>query len=225
MSFAIDSLKTKNPGELKSQLNVYQNTKTQEIQKIKGSVFAQGMQNVQFNPNDSIFNHPALTNQSQSVQQPQVQKTNADSTAMNLMDTVTKLINNVVQKFENVINNIKNSIAETSAIATPQTSGQTVNPQENMPTDNQGTNNKAAQPKDSQRPNVGFGEETIEDKTKEEGSVENETQENNITEAQSSSEIDKATMEKIYAEHYNMGHNGIDSVFKRAEDLMAAAQG
>ena len=95
MVAALDTIKTRKSGELKSQLNVYQNTKTQEIQKIKGSVFAQGMQNVKFNPNDSIFNHPALANQSQNVQQAQVQKTNADSTSVSLADTVTKLINNV----------------------------------------------------------------------------------------------------------------------------------
>ena len=51
---------------------------------------------------------------------------------------------------------------------TPQTTGQAVNPKENMPTDNQGTENKPAQPKDSNRPNVGFGEETVQDKKNDE---------------------------------------------------------
>ena len=227
MVAALDTIKTRKSGELKSQLNVYQNTKTQEIQKIKGSVFAQGMQNVKFNPNDSIFNHPALTNQSQNVQQAQVQKTNADSTSISLTDTVTKLINNVVQKFESVIDNIKNSIAELSAITSPQTTGQAVNPKENMPTDNQGTENKPAQPKDSNRPNVGFGEETVTDKSKTDESQEPEKTErkNDVQQAQTSSEIDQATMKKIdeqYNQSYQMGTNGIDSIFKRAEDLMAS---
>ena len=227
MVAALDTIKTRKSGELKSQLNVYQNTKTQEIQKIKGSVFAQGMQNVKFNPNDSIFNHPALANQSQNVQQAQVQKTNADSTSVSLADTVTKLINNVVQKFENVIDNIKNSIAELSAMTSPQTSGQAVNPNENMPTDNQGTENKPAQPKDSNKPNVGFGEETVTDKSKTDESQEPEKAErkNDVQQAQTSSEIDQATMKKIdeqYNQSYQMGTNGIDSIFKRAEDLMAS---
>ena len=226
MVAALDTIKTRKSGELKSQLNVYQNTKTQEIQKIKGSVFAQGLQNVKFNPNDSIFNHLALTNQPQNVQQAQVQKTNADSTSISLTDTVTKLINNVVQKFESVIDNIKNSIAELSAMTSPQTSGQAVNPNENMPTDNQGTENKPAQPKDSNRPNVGFGEETVTDKSKTDESQEPEKTErkNDVQQAQTSSEIDQATMKKIddqYNQSYQMGTNGIDSIFKRAEDLMA----
>ena len=224
MVAALDTIKTRKSGELKSQLNVYQNTKTQEIQKIKGSVFAQGMQNVKFNPNDSIFNHPALTNQSQNVQQAQVQKTNADSTSISLTDTVTKLINNVVQKFESVIDNIKNSIAELSAMTSPQTTGQAVNPKDNMPTDNQGTENKSAQQKDSNKPNVEFGEETVQDKKNDEQIENQDKDKENVNEAQSSSEIDKATMKKIddqYNQSYQTGTNGIDSIFKRAEEMMA----
>ena len=190
-------------------------------------MFAQGLQNVKFNPNDSIFNHPALTNQSQNVQQTQVQKTNADSTSVSLADTVTKLINNVVQKFESVINEIKKDIAGLSAMSSPQTSGQAVTPNENMPTDNQGTENKPAQPKDSNKPNVGFGEETVTDKSKTDESQEPEKaeRENDVQQAQTSSEIDQATMKKIdeqYNQSYQMGTNGIDSIFKRAEDLMAS---
>ena len=224
MVAALDTIKTRKSGELKSQLNVYQNTKTQEIQKIKGSVFAQGMQNVKFNPNDSIFNHPALTNQSQNVQQAQVQKTNADSTSISLTDTVTKLINNVVQKFESVIDNIKNSIAELSAMTSPQTTGQAVNPKDNMPTDNQGTENKSAQQKDSNKPNVEFGEETVQDKKNDEQIENQDKDKENVNEAKSSSEIDKATMKKIddqYNQSYQTGTNGIDSIFKRAEEMMA----
>ena len=225
MVAALDTVKTRKSGELKSQLNVYQNTKTQEIQKIKGSVFAQGMQNVKFNPNDSIFNHPALTNQSQNVQQAQVQKTNADSTSISLTDTVTKLINNVVQKFESVIDNIKNSIAELSAMTSPQTTGQAVNPKDNMPTDNQGTENKSAQPKDSNKPNVEFGEETVQDKKNDEQIENQDKDKENVNEAKSSSEIDKATMKKVddqYNQSYQTGTNGIDSIFKRAEEMMAS---
>lgn len=224
MVAALDTIKTRKSGELKSQLNVYQNTKTQEIQKIKGSVFAQGLQNVKFNPNDSIFNHPALTNQSQNVQQAQVQKTNADSTSISLTDTVTKLINNVVQKFESVIDNIKNSIAELSAMTSPQTTGQAVNPKDNMPTDNQGTENKSAQQKDSNKPNVEFGEETVQDKKNDEQIENQDKDKENVNEAQSSSEIDKATMKKIddqYNQSYQTGTNGIDSIFKKAEEMMA----
>ena len=225
MVAALDTVKTRKSGELKSQLNVYQNTKNQEIQKIKGSVFAQGMQNVKFNPNDSIFNHPAITNQSQNVQQAQVQKTNADSTSISLTDTVTKLINNVVQKFESVIDNIKNSIAELSAMTSPQTTGQAVNPKDNMPTDNQGTENKSAQPKDSNKPNVEFGEETVQDKKNDEQIENQDKDKENVNEAKSSSEIDKATMKKVddqYNQSYQTGTNGIDSIFKRAEEMMAS---
>lgn len=228
MVAALDTINGKS-GELKRQLNLYQTDKIQKIQEIKGSVFAQGLQNVKFNPNDSIFNHPALTNQSQNVQQAQVQKTNADSTSISLADTVTKLIDNVVQKFESVIDKIKQSIADVSAMRSPQTSGQAVNPNENMPTDNQGTENKPAQPKDSNRPNVGFGEETVQDKKNDEEIENQDNDKQNVNEAQTSSEIDKAEAKKLeaineinkqYIAHYNEGTNGINSIFNRAEDLM-----
>lgn len=229
MVTALDTIKTKKAGQLKTELNNYTTGKAQAIQQIKqNSIFAQNGSNVSFSSNTSIFNDPRLKGgtDSAAAQSNENQKAGADSSSINMSTIMTKVndaINDVVQKFNTVIDNIKNSIAELSAMASPQISGQNVNPNENMPLDNQGTDNKTGS-KDSQKPQVGFGEETIEDK-EDKNKIEKDEDKENINEAKSSSDIDKATLKKIdeqYTKHYQMGTNNIDSIFKSAEDLAAA---
>lgn len=237
MVASIDSIKTKKANQLNTQLNVYKEGKAQAIQKIKsGSIFNADNQKLNANATDSIFNNPALkgvSNQAEVAQTNDNQNTVSNATSINLSSVITKannLINNVVQKFEQVIDNIKNSLAELSALNTPQTTGQAVNPQENMPMDNQGSENKAASGQDKQKPNVGFGQETITDKstteTNEDKKADKNERESNTQLAQNSSEIDKATMKQIeqqYDQHYKMGTNGLDSIFSEIEDMTASA--
>lgn len=235
MVASIDTIKTKKASQLNTQLNVYKEGKTQAIQKIKsGSIFNTDNQKLNANATDSIFNNPALkgvSNQAAVAQTNDNQNTVSNATSVNLSSIITKandLINNVVQKFEQAIDNIKNSLAELSALASPQTTGQAVNPQENMPMDNKGSENKAASGQDRQ--NVGFGQETVTDKStteaKEDKKADKEERESSTQLAQNASEIDKATIKKIeqqYDQHYQMGTNGLDSIFNKIEDMTTSA--
>lgn len=237
MVASIDTIKTKKASQLNTQLNVYKEGKTQAIQKIKsGSIFNTDNQKLNANATDSIFNNPALkgvSNQAAVAQTNDNQNTVSNATSVNLSSIITKandLINNVVQKFEQAIDNIKNSLAELSALASPQTTGQAVNPQENMPMDNKGSENKAASGQDRQKPNVGFGQETVTDKStteaKEDKKADKEERESSTQLAQNASEIDKATIKKIeqqYDQHYQMGANGLDSIFNEIEDMTTSA--
>lgn len=237
MVASIDSIKTKKASQLNTQLNVYKEGKTQAIQKIKsGSIFNTDNQKLNANATDSIFNNPALkgvSNQAAVAQTNDNQNTVSNATSVNLSSIITKandLINNVVQKFEQAIDNIKNSLAELSALASPQTTGQAVNPQGNMPMDNKGSENKAASGQDRQKPNVGFGQETVTDKStteaKEDKKADKEERESSTQLAQNASEIDKATIKKIeqqYDQHYQMGANGLDSIFNEIEDMTTSA--
>lgn len=234
MAATIDAIKTKKATQLNTQLNVYKEGKTQAIQKIKsGSVFNTDNQKLNANATTSIFDNPALkgvSNQSAVAQTNDNQNSVANATSINLSSIITKandLINNVVQKFEQAIDNIKNSLAELSAMTAPQTSGQTVNPQENMPTDNKGSDNRAASGQDRQN-NVTTGQETITDSTKTDKNNEPDKnqRESNIEQAETSSEITKATLKEIdkqYTNHYQMGTNGLDSIFDQIEDMTASA--
>ena len=232
----IDTIKTKKASQLNTQLNVYKEGKTQAIQKIKsGSIFNTDNQKLNANATDSIFNNPALkgvSNQAAVAQTNDNQNTVSNATSVNLSSIITKtndLINNVVQKFEQAIDNIKNSLAELSALASPQTTGQAVNPQENMPMDNKGSENKAASGQDRQKPNVGFVQETVDNSVteeKEDKKADKEERESSTQLAQNASEIDKATIKKIeqqYDQHYQMGTNGIDSIFNEIEDMTTSA--
>ena len=232
----IDTIKTKKASQLNTQLNVYKEGKTQAIQKIKsGSIFNTDNQKLNANAADSIFNNPALkgvSNQAAVAQTNDNQNTVSNATSVNLSSIITKtndLINNVVQKFEQAIDNIKNSLAELSALASPQTTGQAVNPQENMPMDNKGSENKAASGQDRQKTNVGFGQETVDNSVteeKEDKKADKEERESSTQLAQNASEIDKATIKKIeqqYDQHYQMGTNGIDSIFNEIEDMTTSA--
>ena len=236
MVASIDSIKTKKASQLNTQLNVYKEGKTQAIQKIKSSIFNTDNQKLNANATDSIFNNPALkgvSNQAAVAQTNDNQNTVSNATSVNLSSIITKandLINNVVQKFEQAIDNIKNSLAELSALASPQTTGQAVNPQGNMPMDNKGSENKAASVQDRQKPNVGFGQETVTDKStteaKEDKKADKEERESSTQLAQNASEIDKATIKKIeqqYDQHYQMGANGLDSIFNEIEDMTTSA--
>ena len=232
----IDTIKTKKASQLNTQLNVYKEGKTQAIQKIKsGSIFNTDNQKLNANAADSIFNNPALkgvSNQAAVAQTNDNQNTVSNATSVNLSSIITKtndLINNVVQKFEQAIDNIKNSLAELSALASPQTTGQAVNPQENMPMDNKGSENKAASGQDRQKTNVGFLQETVDNSVteeKEDKKADKEERESSTQLAQNASEIDKATIKKIeqqYDQHYQMGTNGIDSIFNEIEDMTTSA--
>ncbi len=102
--------------------------------------------------------------------------------------------------------------AEAGAMEAPQTSGQTVNAEENMTTDNQGSDNKAATPDDSNQQKIGLfgGEakiadtaETSEVKDKEikdtESTEDPEKAENeqSIFNAETLAELNKASMQEI----------------------------
>ncbi len=132
------------------------------------------------------------------------QNTMANSTS-SFLEAAAQIKNNAISALTTAINSLQNQLnslnADTSALASPQTSGQSSKPEENMPLDNQGTDNKAGNTKDSQRPQVGFGEETIEDKSKTEGTEENKEpektqREENTQQAQTSSELDKAAQKE-----------------------------
>lgn len=132
------------------------------------------------------------------------QNTMANSTS-SFLEAATQIKNNAISALTTAINSLQSQLnslnADTSALASPQTSGQSSKPEENMPLDNQGTDNKAGNTKDSQRPQVGFGEETIEDKSKTEGTEENKEpekaqREENTQQAQTSSELDKAAQKE-----------------------------
>lgn len=232
MALTIDTIKTQKSSQLKTELNNYSTGKAKAIEKLKNtSIFAMGNEepNVSnMGMNGSIFNNARMNGgtDASAAQSNNNQKATADSSSMNLSTVWTKVndaINNVAQKFEAAIDQIKNSLAELSALASPQTTGQAVNPQENMPTDNQGTQNKAAQPKDNNRPNVGFGEEKVDNKAETEN-PEKAERENDVQQAQTGSEIDKATLKEIdkqYTQHYEMGTNNLDSIFSKAEEEMA----
>ena len=145
--------------------------------------------------------------------------------ASTIMSKVTAAITSVTQKFNAVMDDIKNSIANLSALSSPQTTGQSVKPEENMPLDNKGSDNKAASGQDRQKPNnVGFGQETVDNSVteeKEDKKADKEERESSTQLAQNSSEIDKATLKEIdkqYNAHYQMGTNNLDSIFKSAND-------
>ena len=98
-----------------------------------------------------------------------------------------------------------------------------------MPMDNKGSENKAASGQDRQKPNVGFGQETVDNSVteeKEDKKADKEERESSTQLAQNASEIDKATIKKIeqqYDQHYQMGTNGIDSIFNEIEDMTTSA--
>ncbi len=135
------------------------------------------------------------------------QTTMANSTT-SFLEAAAQIKNNAVNALTTAINALQSQLnslnADTSALTSPQTSGQSSKPEENMPLDNQGTDNKAGNTKDSQRPQVGFGEETVEDKSKTEGAKENEgtknpdkaEREESTQQAQTSSELDKAAQKE-----------------------------
>ncbi len=136
------------------------------------SIFSVGVNNssqakaLAMSQNGSIFD--IANTSSLSAQKPDTQKAGADASSM--IATFNNFFNNAQSSFNNVIAMVKDAIqastAEASALTSPQTTGQTVNPEDNIPTDNKGSENKAGNANDSQKPPVGFGEETIEDKPK-----------------------------------------------------------
>lgn len=139
------------------------------------SIFSVGIKNssqakaLAMSQNGSIFDiAKAADTQSSAAQTGTTQKAGADASSM--LATFNNLFNSAQNSFNSVINMVKDAIqastAEASALSGPQTSGQTVNPEDNIPTDNKGGEKKAATPEDSQKPQVGFGEETVEDKPK-----------------------------------------------------------
>ncbi len=139
------------------------------------SIFSVGRSNatqakaLAMSQNGSIFDiAKASDTQSSAAQTGTTQKAGADASSM--LATFNNLFNTAQSSFNNVISMVKDAIqastAEASALSGPQTSGQTVNPEDNIPTDNKGSENKAGNASDSQKPQVGFGEETVEDKTK-----------------------------------------------------------
>ena len=139
------------------------------------SIFSVGVQNASqakalaMSQNGSIFDiAKAADTQSSAAQTGTTQKAGADASSM--LASFNNIFNTAQNSFNSVINMVKDAIqastAEASALASPQTSGQTVKPEDNMPADNQGTEKKAAKGPEEQRPQVGFGEETVEDKSK-----------------------------------------------------------
>ena len=135
------------------------------------------------------------------------QNTMSASTS-SFLEAATQIKNNAISALTTAINSLQSQLnslnADTSALASPQTSGQSSKPEENMPLDNQGTDNKAGNTKDSQRPQVGFGEETVEDKSKTEETKEKEEAKNpekaereeSTQQAQTSTELDKAAQKE-----------------------------
>lgn len=148
--------------------------------------------------NTSIFDIArSQETQSSSAQSGTMQKTGADASSMSV--SFMSLVDSAKSSFESVINAIKDltqtASAEASALASTPTSGQTVNPEDNMPTDNKGSEEKAANPSDSQKPNVGFGEETVSNKP--ENSTEEETEvKTEDEEPKTMSEIDQQTVKQ-----------------------------
>lgn len=139
------------------------------------SIFSVGASNVSqakalaMSKNGSIFDMAKMADtQSLGAQSSNTQKSGSDASSM--LASFNNLFNSAQNSFNNVINMVKDAIqastAEASALASPQTSGQAVKPEDNMPTDNQGTEKKAAKGAEEQKPQVGFGEETVEDKAK-----------------------------------------------------------
>ena len=139
------------------------------------SIFSVGNSNTRqakalaMSQNGSIFDiAKAGDTSSLSAQKPETQKIGAD--ASSIVGSFNNFVNSAQNSFNNVINMIKDAIqassAESSALSSPQTSGQAVKPEDNMPADNQGSEKKAAKGADEQKPQVGFGEEKVEDKTK-----------------------------------------------------------
>lgn len=236
MVAAIESVKTKKVGQLKTELQNYSIKRSKTIQSIfdQAKIQAQANGNVNFKSN-SIFDNPQIKGgtDSSAAQGNDTQKAGANSSSMNastIMSKVTAAITSVTQKFNAVMDDIKNSIANLSALSSPQTTGQSVKPEENMPLDNKGSDNKAASGQDRQKPNVGFGQETVTDKStteaKEDKKADKEERESSTQLAQNASEIDKATIKKIeqqYDQHYQMGTNGIDSIFNEIEDMTTSA--
>ncbi len=134
-----------------------------------GSTNAMQAKSLAMSQNGSIFDiAKAADTQSSAAQTGTTQKAGADASSM--VATFNNLFNTAQNSFNNVINMVKDAIqastAEASALSSPQTSGQAVKPEDNMPADNQGSEKKAAKGADEQKPQVGFGEETIEDKAK-----------------------------------------------------------
>lgn len=229
MVAAIESVKTKKVGQLKTELQNYSIKRSKTIQSIfdQAKIQAQANGNVNFKSN-SIFDNPQIKGgtDSSAAQGNDTQKAGANSSSMNastIMSKVTSVITSVTQKFNAVMDDIKNSIANLSALSSPQTTGQSVKPEENMPLDNKGSDNKAAGGQDRQKPNVGFGE-TVDNtitEEKEDKKADKEERESSTQLAQNSSEIDKATLKEIdkqYNAHYQMGTNNLDSIFKSAND-------
>ncbi len=139
------------------------------------SIFSVGVNNssqakaLAMSQNGSIFDiAKAADTDSLAAQNSNNKKSGSDASSM--VVTFNNLFNTAQNSFNNVINMVKDAIqastAEASALSGPQTSGQTINPEDNIPTDNKGSEKKAATPEDSQKPQVGFGEETVEDKPK-----------------------------------------------------------
>lgn len=231
MVAAIESVKTKKVGQLKTELQNYSIKHSKTIQSIfdQAKIQAQANGNVNFKSN-SIFDNPQIKGgtDSSAAQGNDTQKAGANSSSMNastIMSKVTSVITSVTQKFNAVMDDIKNSIANLSALSSPQTTGQSVKPEENMPLDNKGSDNKAASGQDRQKPNVGFGQEATVDNSiteeKEDKKADKEERESSTQLAQNSSEIDKATLKEIdkqYNAHYQMGTNNLDSIFKSAND-------
>ena len=230
MVAAIESVKTKKVGQLKTELQNYSIKRSKTIQSIfeQAKIQAQANGNVNFKSN-SIFDNPQIKGgtDSSAAQGNDTQKAGSNSSSMNastIMSKVTSTITSITQKFNAVMDDIKNSIANLSALSSPQTTGQSVKPEENMPLDNKGYDNKAAGGQDRQKPNVGFGQETVDNSVteeKEDKKADKEERESSTQLAQNSSEIDKATLKEIdkqYNAHYQMGTNNLDSVFKSAND-------
>lgn len=142
---------------------------------------------------------------------------------------IVKTANDAVNFFTNAIKTLEaklNSItgADASALASKPTSGNNVKPQDNMQTDNQGAKKDSTQPKDSQKPNVTFGEEKVADNTdnKTTDTTKTNKKENtkNTDEAKSSSELDKAAI-KEEQKQYETAQKKLDTEAQRIEQAMS----
>ena len=135
------------------------------------------------------------------------QNNNTQNSMSNSTSEFSAIIVAVANKAANALTNAINALqakidsldSDASAMSTPKATGQSVTPKDNMPTDNQGSENKSANPQDSQKPNVGFGEETVSDKAeaKADKDPSKVQQESKTSEAQTSSELDKATQKEV----------------------------